>query len=56
MNIEIRPARKKPKNILSGAIDIAIEKAERYGTPLVVKRNGKVEEITPREMKRRLRV
>ena len=55
MNIERRPAKGKPKNALSGAINIAIQKAERFDTPLVVKRNGKIEEITPKEMKRRLR-
>ncbi len=46
--------KKKPKNILSGAINIAIEKAERFGTPLVIKRNGKIEEISAKAMKRRL--
>ncbi|GEM_PF-2302016 len=50
-----RVTKAKPKNVLAGAIDIAIEKAERFGTSLVIKRNGKVEEVTPAQMRRMLK-
>lgn len=52
MVIEGRISKAKPKNALAGAIDVAIDKAERYGTPLVIKRNGKIEELTPKQMRR----
>ena len=54
MIIEGKESKSKAKNILAGAIDIAIAKAERFGTPLVVKRNGKIEEVSPAVMRRRL--
>lgn len=44
----------KAKNLLEGAIGLAIEDARRFGTNLVVAHNGKIEEITPAAMKRRL--
>lgn len=54
MNIEVRPAGKKARNALSGAIDIAVEQAERYNTPLVIKRNGKVEEVSAKAFKKQM--
>ena len=51
-DIELKPSNRKPKNIIAGAVDIAIEKAERYGTPLVIKTNGKIREVSPAQMKR----
>lgn len=50
--IQIKKADKRGKNLLAGAVDVAIKKAERYGTPLVIKRNGKIEELTPKQMRR----
>ena len=44
-------AKRKPKNILAGAINIAIQKAERFGTPLVFKSNGKIMKVDPSDMK-----
>lgn len=40
---------------IKGAVFVAIEKARRFGTPLVVKTNGHIKEISPAEMKRRAR-
>lgn len=59
INIEDwKPAgKKKPKNSARGAINIAIEDAERFKTPLIVRRNvknGKIEEVSPAVMRRRL--
>ncbi len=45
---------KKPKNVLAGAIDIAIRAAEIHSTKLVVKTNNKVEHVSPKTMKRRI--
>ena len=42
------------KNALSGAVFLAIEKAEQFKTKLTVKMNGKVENITPEELRKRL--
>lgn len=53
--MESRPAgRKKPKNVLARAIDIAIREAEIYGTDLVIKSNNKIERVSPQAMKKRL--
>ena len=51
MIIETEIGKGKSKNILEGAINIAIEKAERYGTPLLIKREGKIKEVSPKQMK-----
>jgi len=53
--METQPAgRRKPENLLAGAIDIAIRDAEIHGTDLIVKRNGTIEKLSPAAMKRRL--
>lgn len=44
-----------PADILAGAIDIAIRDAEIHGTKLIIKTNGKIEELTPDEMRARLK-
>jgi hypothetical protein len=50
---KIKYTNAKPKNPLAGAINIAIEDAERYGTPLVIKgKDGKIREISPAQMRR----
>jgi hypothetical protein len=55
MNIETVPAKGKPKNVLKGAIQVAIKNAERYRTSLIVKgRDGRIKSLKPSEMKRRL--
>jgi hypothetical protein len=47
-----KPGRKNP---LAGAIDIALADAERYGTTMIVKgKDGKIEEVTPAVLRRRL--
>lgn len=46
--------KKKPENIAAGAIHIAIRDAEIHGTKLAVKSNGKIEELTPDEMRARI--
>lgn len=50
-----RFSKRKPNAELSGAIYIAIEDAERYGTSLVVMRDGRIEEVSPQDMRRRLK-
>jgi hypothetical protein len=40
--------------ILRDAVFLAIEKAERYGTPLVVKKNGRIVEISPVQFRREI--
>jgi hypothetical protein len=40
--------------LMKGIALAAIEKAERYGTKLVIKENGKIKELTPAQMRRRL--
>lgn len=51
--IETKVSSAKPKNVLAGAIYIAIENAELFGTPLVIKgKNGRIREVTPAEMRR----
>lgn len=47
--------RAKPKNALEGAIKIAIRDAEIHGTKIAVKNNGKIEELTPDEMRDRVK-
>lgn len=47
--------RSAPKDILAGAIDIAIRDAEIHGTKLAIKTNGKIEELTPKQMRARLK-
>lgn len=42
------------ENLAAGAIDIAIRDAEIHGTKLVVQLDGKIEELTPDEMRARL--
>jgi hypothetical protein len=37
----------KRLNRIKGAVFLAIEKARRFGTPLVVKTNGHIREIKP---------
>ena len=54
MKIEIQTAKRKAPAILAGAVMVAIEKAQRFGTPLVIKANGHIEKISPKAMKRRL--
>lgn len=54
-DIQINKKDRKGKNPLAGAINIAIAKAERFGTTLVIKRNGKIEELTPAQMRRILK-
>jgi hypothetical protein len=50
---QIRYSKAKPKNPLAGAINIAIQDAERYGTPLIIKgKDGKIREVSPSQMKR----
>ncbi len=48
-------ADKSHKNLLAGAIEIAIRDAEIHGTTLVIKTNGKIEELTPKQMRARLK-
>ncbi|HQX27563.1 MAG TPA: hypothetical protein PKX38_06465 [Alphaproteobacteria bacterium] len=56
MNIETVPAKGKPKNVLKGAIQVAIKNAERYRTSLIVKgRDGRIQSLNPSQMKRRLK-
>lgn len=56
LNVEIIKSNKKFKNPLAGAINIAIEDAERYGTTLVIKgKDGKIKEVTPAQMRRILK-
>lgn len=52
VNIKFVKTNKAPKNILAGAISVAIEKAERFGTPMVIKRAGKILEVSPAQMKK----
>lgn len=53
--METRPAgRRKPKDALAGAMEIAIRDAEVHRTSLVVKTNGKIERLSPEQMRRRL--
>jgi len=53
LNLKITETKKKFKNPLAGAINIAIEDAERYGTTLVIKgADGKIKEVTPAQMRR----
>lgn len=54
VNAKIRK-RPAPKDILAGAIEIAIRDAEIHGTKLAVKTNGKIEELTPKQMRARLK-
>ena len=39
---------------IKGSVFLAIEKARRFGTPLVVKTNGRIREISPAALKREL--
>lgn len=51
--LEIQRTTKKHKNLLAGAINIAIKDAERYDTSLVIKgKDGKIREVSPAQMKR----
>ena len=43
---------RKPQNLLAGSIYIAIRDAEIHGTKLAISRNGRVEHLTPDEMRR----
>ncbi len=45
----------KPQDVLAGAIDIAIRDAEVHGTKLAIKSNGEIEEVSPDEMRVRLK-
>lgn len=45
----------QPKNLAADAIYLAIEEAERYGTTLAIKRDGKGKFVTPTQMKRILK-
>ena len=54
LGFDIKVTKAKPKNLLAGAIDIAIRDAEIHGTELIVKRNGKIEKLSPKALKRRL--
>ena len=47
-------AMKADDAIIKQAVYIAIEKAERFKTSLTVKHNGKIEQIRPAILKRRL--
>ena len=38
---------------IKGAVLVAIEKARRFGTPLVVMTNGHIREIAPSALKRK---
>ena len=40
--------------LMRESVIIAIEKAERFGTGLIIKENGVITEISPAEMRRRL--
>ena len=52
LGLKIQASKKKAKNMLSGATDIAIKDAELFGTSLVIKgKNGQVREVSPRQMK-----
>ena len=52
LGLKIQASKKKAKNMLAGAIDIAIKDAELFGTSLVIKgKNGQVREVSPRQMK-----
>ena len=55
MIIEGKESKSKAKNILAGAIDIAIAKAERFGTPLVVKHKRKIEKVSPAVMRQQIK-
>ena len=50
LNVEVS-AFDPHENLLAGGVDIAIRDAEIYGTKLVIKRNGKIEHLTPDEMR-----
>lgn len=51
--IEIFKAKRKPTNLLAGAIDIAIKDAERFGTSLVIKgADGRIKEVSPSAMRK----
>ncbi len=51
--IETRISKKKPKNVLAGAIFLAIENAEIFKTPLVIKgKDGRIKLVSPSQMKR----
>ncbi len=59
MNIDfmtgsVPAGKKKPKNALKGAIEIAIRDAERYGTDLVIKTGSKIERVSPKAMRKRV--
>jgi hypothetical protein len=43
-------------SVVRNSLMRALEKAERFSTNLVIKTNGKIEEITPAEMRRRLKL
>lgn len=51
----IRIVDKPPKDLAADAIYIAIRDAEIHGTKLAVKTNGKIEELTPKQMRARLK-
>jgi hypothetical protein len=40
--------------LMQEGLRAAIEKAERFGTSLVIKENGKIKHLTPAEMRARL--
>lgn len=44
-------AKRKAKNVLAGSINIAIKKAEQFGTPLVFKANGHIKTVKPSDLK-----
>ncbi len=54
-NAKIKKTATKIKNPLAGAIYIAIEKAERFKTSLVIKEDGEIKHISPAEMRKRLK-
>lgn len=44
----------KDDAFIKGVSSLAIQKALQFGTPLVIKENGKIKEISPAAMKRKL--
>ncbi|MGH1456997.1 MAG: hypothetical protein ACRBDI_09470 [Alphaproteobacteria bacterium] len=51
---ETKTVKSKSRNLAAGAIDIAIRDAEIHGTKLAIKSNGKIEMLTPDEMRSRI--
>lgn len=54
-NFRIKRAKPKKSKHMAGAVMIAVQKALRFETPMVVRaHNGRIVEISPKTLKQRL--